>query len=58
MMKPDWDMGTSCYKSNKAANSRLKKKTLVLLMIFFDLFYGDCILSLTNIGENTLFVVT
>ena len=34
MKQPDWGIGTSCYKSNMAANSSgLKKKKLVLLMM-------------------------
>ena len=34
MKQPDWGMGTSCCKSNMAANSSgLKKKKLVLLMM-------------------------
>ena len=34
MKQPDWGMGTSCYKSNMAANSSgLKKTKLVLLMM-------------------------
>ena len=34
MKQPNWGMGTSCYKSNMAANSSgLKKKKLALLMM-------------------------
>ena len=59
MKQPDWRLGTSCYKSNKAANSSgLKKTKLVLLIIFFISSIVIVFLNLTNIGENTFFVAT